>query len=239
VPVHLGNIRIATERGGEVRLDGKWTAGKSRPEYITRLWDGGDIPYRMGLTLRPPAGVTVAPQDWCEYTFNGSLSEAPNLAATRVFEYMGCFDDLNYYDDYKNISFEPARPAPSQDVTVSAKVRNSGSGPAIGAVVALLVDGREVGRKTADFPAAAYRSRSSISASRTASNADSIPTGLQMWRQAARSSRRPCASPPSAPRRKGRGIFPSVSRTAPCRSRSRAEGRSLSCDDLVGEPPWR
>lgn len=154
---HVGNIRVKTAAGGEVRLAGNWTAASSRPEYITQLWDGGDIPYRMGMALRPPAQAPVGAEDWCEYRFTGVLEEAPNLAVTRIFEYIGCFDELNYDDDYKNIWFSPARPADGQKVVISAKVGNSGSGAVIQAVVALLVDGKEVDRRTLDIPGASEK----------------------------------------------------------------------------------
>jgi hypothetical protein len=154
--LHFGNIRVSDSKGGETEMAGKWTPAESRPEFRETEWTGGDLVYHEGFDLAVPQGdmnfYSPTQTEWCSYVWSGSLKPAVNLVMNRLFEYVGCYEPLNYYDDYKNISFDPPRPAPGDMVKTTATIWNKGSQEAKNVPIKLTVDGVEQGRKTVTVP---------------------------------------------------------------------------------------
>ncbi|RKY32700.1 MAG: hypothetical protein DRP67_00495 [Candidatus Omnitrophota bacterium] len=143
--LHIGNIRIYGDKG-EMRFNGKWKSISSSPLFITYMWEGNELAYRRGIMLSPPKSERRI-EGWCGYEFDGIVEPAVNLRLCRLFEYFGCWDELNYYDDYKNISFYPPEPSPGDRVKIKIKVENRGQKDAENCKVLLYDRGKKIGEK--------------------------------------------------------------------------------------------
>jgi len=154
--VEIGNVRVRAAGGGEVELSGKWSLHRTDPWFTGARWPAGGLPaYRAGLTLRRAAGAPVrSVRDVCEWRFTGALKPIANLRVRRLFEYIGCYDQLNFYNDFSNVRFDPARPKKGDTVNITATVSNGGSLAARGATVSLVVDGKELATERVDVAAA-------------------------------------------------------------------------------------
>ena len=152
--VEIGNVRVRDARGAEVALVGRWAPRRTSPSFLLHRWSFRPLPaYRDGFTLRHAYGTPVKRGDYAEWRFEGKLAPVANLQLRRLFEYPGCYARLNFYDDWKRLSFHPRHHQPGEKVTITAAVFNSGSLAVQGAGVALLVDGRLLGKRSVDVDA--------------------------------------------------------------------------------------
>jgi len=154
--VEIGNIRVKDARGGELALIGQWTPVRTDPWFLLQRWSYEPFPaFRDGLSLRRAYGIrTGAGSPHGEWRFEGRITPVANLQIRRLFEYAGCYQELGFYDDWKNVSFTPRHPAPGERTTITARVRNTGALDVHGARVHLLVDGQLAETKRVDVASA-------------------------------------------------------------------------------------
>jgi len=153
--IEIGNVRVKDARGGEVAMEGKWVPFRTDSSFLLHSWSYDPLPaFRNGFGLRHVYGIrSLDEKQYGEWRFEGRLASIANLQIRRLFEYAGCYEKLNFYDDWQKVSFTPGRPKAGDQVSITAKVRNAGSLDVQGAKVSLFVDGKLVDRKDADIPA--------------------------------------------------------------------------------------
>jgi hypothetical protein len=153
--IGIGNLRVKDARGGDAALVGKWTPERTDPSVLLSSCSFEPLPaFRNGFSLHHAYGMWLkGDNQYGQWRFEGAIVPSVHLQLRRLFEYAGCYGELNFFDDWKNVTFSPAKPAAGAAVTVTAKVRNAGSLDARGAKVSLLVDGKLAEGKTVDIPA--------------------------------------------------------------------------------------
>lgn len=141
--VEIGNVRVKDARGGDVNLVGDWAPVRTDPWFLLKRWPQSPLPaFRDGFSLRRAQGMsTGAGSAHAEWRFEGRLAPIANLQIRRLFEYAGCYQELGFYDDWKNVNFTPPRPAPAERTAITARIRNAGSLDVRGATLHLFIDG--------------------------------------------------------------------------------------------------
>jgi hypothetical protein len=97
--IEIGNIRVEDARGSETALVGKWTPVRTDPAFLLHSWSFEPLPaFRNGFTLRRAYGMPLKdPGTYAEWRFEGRLEPIVNLQVRRLFEYVGCYDELSFY----------------------------------------------------------------------------------------------------------------------------------------------